>query len=79
MSLWEDEQTGLPVIITDTACVCESEAGVFQAGENTAELMSIWIWKVTVWKPELQLNNVLRWYFTVFLVAKDVSETRGAF
>lgn len=32
--LWEDEQPGLPVIITDTACVCESEAGACWPGKN---------------------------------------------
>lgn len=76
--LWEDEQTDLPVIITDTACVCESEAGVRQPGKNTAELVSSCMWKVTVWKPELQLNNVLGsdGAQQVFLVAKDLTETR---
>lgn len=76
--LWEDEQTDLPVIITDTACVCESEAGVCWPGKNTAELVSSCMWKVTVWKPELQLNNVLGsdGAQQVFLVARDVTETR---
>lgn len=36
------------------------------------------MWKVTDWKSELQLNNVLRsdGAQQVFLVAKDVSESR---
>ena len=55
----EDEQTDLPVMITDTACVCESEAGVCSLGKNTTELVSSCMRSVTVWKPELRLNNVL--------------------
>lgn len=40
--------------------------------------MSSCIWKVTVWKPELHLNNVLitDGAQQVFLVARDVTETR---
>lgn len=78
--LWKDEQTDLPVITTDTACVCvnQKQVCVRLPSKNSAELVSSCIWKVTVWKPELQLNNVLvsDGAHQLFLVARDVTESR---
>lgn len=73
--LWENEQTDLPDIITDTACVCESEAGVCSPGENAAELVSSRIWTLKVWKPELQANDGL--VSDGFLVLPEMSLKRG--